>query len=187
SSMTKTASVLTSLLLLGIALATAASVGVTMRLNYLFVMSMVEDAEKKLLVGWGTVVADLWKASGLIFVPLLWRSKQYATAAAAALVWTLCFVWAVMSLLGAVGQERMATTGGRESVHARFADAQKELREVEARRRDVRTARPARELEALVSAGLSRTVSTGVRIRTVADASGNCAKPDRLTADACNE
>ncbi|MGH7486977.1 MAG: hypothetical protein ACREMY_15450, partial [bacterium] len=100
--------------------AIAASVGITMRLNYLFVVSMVEDAEKKLLVGWGTVIADLWKACGLIFVPLLWRWKQHATALAASLVWGLCFVWAVASLLGSVAQERMATTGGRETIHATY-------------------------------------------------------------------
>jgi phage host-nuclease inhibitor protein Gam len=188
--MSRAARILSVLVLATIALATAASVAVTMRLNYLFVTSMVDDAEKKLLVGWGTVIADLWKASGLIFVPLLWRWRQYATALAGALVWALCFVWAVVSLLGSVGQERMVATGGRESVHATFVDVEKELNELEGRRKSLRRARPARELEALVTGALSRTVSgitSSGRVRTVGDLSRDCIKPDRDTTEACNE
>jgi hypothetical protein len=170
-----------------LSLAIAVSVGITMRLNYLFVISMVADAEKKVLVGWGTVIADLWKACGLIFVALLWRWRQYARAIGAALVWALCFVWAVASLLGSVAQERMATTGSRDTIHMSYADVEKELAEVGAQRKSLRSVRSSTELDALIAAALSRTVIIGVRVRTVDDISKNCTKPDRATADACNE
>lgn len=140
--MSRTPYVLAGCLLCLLSLSIAGSVGITMRLNYLYVVSMVTDAEKKLLLGWGSVIADLWKASGLIFVPLLWRRKLYPTAAAAALVWVLCFVLAVASLLGSVAQVRMTATGGRETMHASYGDVEKELGEVEATRKVLRSARP---------------------------------------------
>jgi hypothetical protein len=170
-----------------LSLAIAVSVGITMRLNYLFVISMVADVEKKVLVGWGTVIADLWKACGLIFVGLLWRWRQYARAVAAAFVWLLCFVWALASLLGSVAQERMATTGGRDTIHMSYADVEKELSEVGAQRTSLRPTRSATELEALIAAGLLRTVIVGVRVRTADEVSKNCTKPDRATADTCKE
>jgi hypothetical protein len=56
-----------------------------MRLNYLYVISMKEDPEKKWLVGIGTALADLWKAAGL---PLLWRAKHRLLAIGGAFVWS---------------------------------------------------------------------------------------------------
>jgi hypothetical protein len=185
--MSRSADILTFLLLGLLSLAIAASVGITMRLNYLFVVSMVEDAEKKVLLGWGTVIADLWKACGLIFVPLLWRWKRYAMAGCAAFVWLLCFVWAVASLLGSVAHERMATTGGREIIHANYADTEKELIEAEEKRKGLRSARPASEIEALVGLALSRPLNVGARTRTVDELSRSCSKPDRVTAEMCSD
>ena len=51
----------------------------------------------------------------------------------------------------------------------------------------LRSARSSTEVEALIAAGLSRTVTVGARVRTVEDVSRNCTKPDRATADACKE
>ena len=102
-------------------------------------------------------------------------------------MWALCFVWAVASLLGSVAQERMTTTGGRDTIHMSYADVEKELAEVGAQRRLLRSARSSTEVEALIAAGLSRTVTIGARVRTVDDVSKNCTKPDRATADACND
>ena len=185
--MSRTAKSLALVMLVLLSLAIAVSVGITMRLNYLFVISMVADEEKKVLVGWGTVIADLWKACGLIFVPILWRWRQYGRAIGAAFVWALCFVWAVASLLGSVAQERMTTTGGRDTIHMSYTDVEKELAEVGAQRRLLRSARSSTEVEALIAAGLSRTITIGARVRTVDDVSKNCTKPDRTTADACND
>lgn len=174
--------------LLGLlALATAAAVAITMRLNYLFVVSMIEDNEKKILVGWGTVIADLWKACGLIFVPLFWRWKRRALACAATLVWLLCFVWAVATLLGSVAQERMMTTAGRETVHANYRDAERELTDLEQRRAKLPPARSIAEVEAALGAALVRPIATGTRVRTVDELSKNCSRPDRLTIEACQE
>ena len=165
----------------------AVSVGITMRLNFLFTVSMVQDPEKKLLFGYGSVIADLWKACGLIFVPLLWRQRKYASSIAAASVWSLCCAWAIASLLGTVAQERMAATGGRETIHASYTDAVKELAELEARFKSLRPTRLAAEIDALLAAALARTVTIGTRTRTVDDVAKNCTRPERLTATACEE
>jgi hypothetical protein len=81
----------------------------------------------------------------------------------------------------------MTTTGGRDTIHLSYADVEKELAEVGAQRTSLRSARSSTELEALIVAGLSRTVVVGVRVRTVDEVSRNCTKPDRVTADACKE
>lgn len=175
-------------LLLGLlAIATAVSVVITMRLNYLFVVSMVEDAEKKLLVGWGTVIADLWKACGLIFVPLLWRWKRHALAGAAAFVWTLCFVWAVATLLGSVAQERMATTGSRENLQANYREIEGQLIHLERQRAKLPATRTVAELEALLAAALARPIEIAGRIRTIDELSKACSRPERVTIDPCRE
>ena len=85
-------------------------------------------------------------------------------------------------------QERTTLTGSREAKHASYEDAQKELAEIERKRKGLRQHRSVGEVEAAIAGVLARPIMVGERVRgTVAALSTNCTKDDKRTAAACAE
>jgi len=77
------------------AVATAAMIGISMRLNFLFGAALGQTAEKALVFGGVSVIADAWKGLGPIFIWTLLRDRRIPSAAIASLVWFACFLFSV--------------------------------------------------------------------------------------------
>ena len=79
-------------------LATAAMLGISMRVNFLFGYSLGQTPERAEVFGWVSVISDLWKALGPIcFIALFRAKRQWAGIAASE-------IWAVLTLLRYVGR-----------------------------------------------------------------------------------
>ena len=155
---------------------------ISMHLNYLYNFSIGQTPEKAEIFARASVVADIWKGLGPVFIYALLRNRKPWPALAGALVWVACFAWGVSSALGLVAQDRMAITGGRETLHASYADTRKELDEKEAKRKSIQARRSSAEVEAAIAVVLARPISRG----TVGQITASCAKPDR-SIEACGE
>ena len=170
------------------AVATAAMIGISMRLNFLFGAALGQTAEKAMVFGCVSVVGDAWKGLGPIFIVTLLRDRRLASAAAASIVWSACFLFSVSSALGIAIQDRTSVTGGRETVQASYEDARAEIEEVEGKRKSLQQHRSAGEIEAVIASRLAEPVSSAQRVRgTVGSVSANCTKADTRTVESCAE
>jgi hypothetical protein len=168
--------------------ATTGMVAVSLRANYLFGYGFGQTPEKAQVFGWANVAADLWKVSGLIIVASLWRAKQIRFALTLVPIWLLCLLWGLTGAVGIYGQDRTALVGGREATAATYKDAEREVDEIEAKLKSLKSERTVAQIEAAIGAVLARPVMAGERIRgTVGKRSKNCTKEDKATAEACLE
>jgi hypothetical protein len=168
--------------------ATVLAVGISASLNYLFGAGLGQSEFEHYLFGGISVVADLWKALGPIIIHALVRGRRFVVALAAGAVWVACFTYAVSSALGLAAQNRMALTGGRDSVRAMYQSAVDELRETETKLSAVGAHRSPSEVEAAITATLARTISIPEHGRsTVGAASQNCSKLVPRAAEGCSE
>lgn len=100
----------------------------------------------------------------------------------------MCLSFSVSSAIGIYVQERTSLTGSREAKHASYEDAQKELAEIERKRKGLRQHRSVAEVEAAVAGVLARPIMVGERVRgTIGALSTSCTKDDRRTAASCAE
>ena len=174
--------------LIALSLATALMFAVSIRGNFLFGYSLGQTEEKRVLFGWANVAADVWKAFGLLAVSMLWRTKHRRAASIASVAWFMCLIFGINSALGIYVQDRAALTGARETTHATYKDAEKELAAVEERLLGRAQHRSVGEIDAAINAVLGRAVVAGDRVRgTVAVVSQNCTKIDARTKDACRD
>jgi hypothetical protein len=168
------------------AVATAAMLGISMRLNFLFGYSLGQTPEKALVFGWVSVISDAWKGLGPIFVRELFRAGRGWSAAGAASIWSVCFVYSVTSALGVAIEDRSNRTGSRETIVMNYEETVAEAKRLKEKRKGLRAHRPAPELEAAINALLLSPVESYQRIRgTIAGVSNNCQRPDTRTAEAC--
>ena len=169
-------------------IATAGMFVVSMRANYLYGYGIGQTPETQLAIAWANVGADVWKGFGLIVVVTLWRRHSRRAAAAVSLTWVVCLAFSVSSAIGIYVQERTALTSGREAKHASYADAVKELAEIEIRSKALGVHRPVAQVEAMIAGVLARPVTIGDRVRgTVGALSDNCARNETRTAADCVE
>jgi hypothetical protein len=168
--------------------ATGGMIAVSLRANYLFGYGFGQTPEKAHVFGFANVAADIWKAAGLIVITSLWRAKQKRFAITLMPVWLLCLLWGLASAIGVYAQDRTQLIGGREAKAASYQDAERELREIEARLQTLGSTRSTAQIDAAIAAVLARPVVVGERTRgTVGKLSSNCTKEDRLTAESCLE
>ena len=171
-----------------LSLATTGMFVVSMRANYLYGYGIGQTPETQLAIAWANVGADLWKGFGVIVVVALWRNARQRAAVAISLTWLVCLAFSVSSAIGIYVQERTALTNGREAKHASYADAQKELGEVETKIKGLGAPRAPAAVEAAIAGVLARAVAVGDRVRgTVGALSSNCEKNDTRTASDCVE
>jgi hypothetical protein len=176
------------LVIIVLGMATAGMAAVSLRANYLFGHGFGQTPEKAHVFGWANVAADLWKVSGLIVITALSRAKQKRFALSLAPIWLLCLLWGLTGAVGIYGQDRTALVGGREATAATYKDAEREVDEIEAKLKSLKSERTVAQIEAAIGAVLARPVMAGERIRgTVGKRSGNCTKEDKATAEACLE
>src|SRR5947209_5937658 len=116
-------------------LATAATIVISMRLNFLFGTALGQTADKALVFGCVSLVADAWKGLAPLFVFALLRERRLPSAAAGSIVWLVCFLFAVSSALGIAIQDRMTMTEGGEVLRAGYQDIRSELDQTEIKRR----------------------------------------------------
>src|SRR5262252_8255342 len=162
--------------------ATAVMFVVSSRGNYLYGYGLGQTPEKRELFAWANVAADIWKAFGLVAVGALWREKRRRAATVGSIAWFVCLVFGLNSALGVYVQDRTALTGTREAVHANYRDAEAEVAVVERQLVALSAHRSVGEIEALISAALSRGVNVGERVRgTIASVTFNCTKIDART------
>jgi hypothetical protein len=168
--------------------ATAGMFVVSMRANYLYGYGIGQSEETKRAIAWANVGADVWKGFGLIVVVTLWRNAWRRASVAVSLTWLVCLVFSVSSAIGIYVQERTALTSGREARHASYADAVKELAEIEGRSKTLGAHRPAAQVEATIAGVFARPVTIGNRVRgTVAALSDHCVRNESRTAADCVE
>ena len=175
------------LLIIG-GIATAAMLGISMRLNFLFGYSLGQTPEKAQVFGWVSVISDAWKGLGPIFVLALFRARRGWSAAGATSIWSVCFIYSVTSALGVAVEDRSNRTGSRETIVMNYDGTVAEAKRLEQKRKGLRAHRPAPELEAAINALLLSPVESYQRIRgVVAEVSNNCQRPDTRTAEACTK
>jgi hypothetical protein len=176
------------LVIVALSVATAGMFLISMRANYLYGRSIGQSAETQEALAWANVGADIWKAFGLIVVSVLWRSQWRRAAIVTCLTWFICLSFSISSAIGIYVQERTTLTGSREAKHASYEDAQKELAEIERKRKGLRQHRSVGQVEAAIAGVLARPIMVGERVRgTVSAFSTNCTKDDKRTAAACAE
>ena len=139
------------LLIIG-GIATAAMLGISMRLNFLFGYSLGQTPEKAQVFGWVSVISDAWKGLGPIFVLALFRARRGWSAAGAASIWSVCFIYSVTSALGVAVEDRSNRTGSRETIVMNYDETVTEAKRIEQKRKGLRAHRPAAELEAAINA-----------------------------------
>lgn len=170
-----------------LSVATAGIVAVSVRANYLFGYGFGQSPETAHVFGWANVAADLWKVSGPILIAGLWRAQRRRLAALLFPVWVLCLLWGMVGAIGVYAQDRTALIGGRENAAVSYADAEREISEIEKSLVGL-TPRTVAQVDASITAVLARPVKAGNRIRgTVGKVSDNCTRDERATADACLE
>jgi hypothetical protein len=166
--------------------ATATMFFISLRGNYLYGYGIGQSDEKRLLFAWANVAADVWKAFGLVAIALLWRARHRRVAFVGSLAWVVCLLSGINSAVGVYVQDRAALTGERQSKHATYRDAERELAETEAKRSGLASVRSVVELDALILAVLAQPVVVNDRVRgTIARLSADCHAPDARTAEAC--
>jgi hypothetical protein len=176
------------IVILALTLATAGIYAVSMRANYLYGASIGQSPETRFAIAWANVAADVWKGFGLVAVVALWRATWRRAALAMCLTWLVCLSFSVSSAVGIYVQERTTLTSGREAKHASYADAKKQLTQLEYKIRSLGSVGVAGQLEAAIDAVFARTVMSGDRVRgTVGTLSANCSKLDARTAADCTE
>lgn len=163
-----------------------AAIAISMTLNALFGMSLGQTELKQFLFAGVSVVADLWKALGPVFVQPLLSRRRVLAAGAGSIAWIACALYSMSSALGVVAQDRGTLTGGRETLRASYETTSAELDRAEGKRGQLSSTRSVRELEAVIEVALSQPVRVQERVRgTVASLSDHCAKMDARTVDAC--
>ena len=168
--------------------ATAAMLGISMRLNFLFGSSLGQTPEKAWVFGWVSVISDAWKGLGPISILALFRARHRWSTAGAALIWIVCFSYSVTSALGVAVEDRSTRTGSRETIVMNYEETITEMGRLEKRRTGLRAHRTAAELEAAINALLLRPVESNQRIRgTVGEISNNCQRVASRTTEACAE
>lgn len=129
------------------------------------------------------VCADTWKAAGPIFIAALWRERRRLPTLLAALVWLVCFVFAISAALGLAARNRSALVGGQETLRAQYENAVAELSEIERRRANLGEPRSVSEREAEILVIFAKPLPGG----TVATLSDECNKDHwRTRADCAN-
>ena len=168
--------------------ATAGMVAVSLRANYLFGYGFGRTSETAHVFGWANVAADVWKVLGLIVIASLWRGKQRRVALSLVPIWALCLMWGLAGAIGVYAQDRTALVGNREAASATYKDAEQNLAEIDGQLKALRSHRSSAEVEAAIAHVLARPVIVNERVRgSVGKLWTNCAKPDRLTTEACQE
>lgn len=167
--------------------ATAGMVAVSIRANYLFGYGFGQSPERAQIFGWANVSADVWKVFGLILIGNLWQFGHKRLAGILFPIWVLCLLWGMIGAIGVYAQDRSALVGARNSLATAYADAEREIDEIERKLADLPT-RTVAQVDAAIAAVFARPVRNGDRIRgTVGKISSNCEREDRATADACLE
>ena len=169
-------------------LATAAMLGISMRVNFLFGYSLGQTLERAEVFGWVSVISDLWKALGPICFIALFRAKRQWAGSAASAIWAACLLYSVTSAVGAAIEDRSSRTGNRETLVLNYDEFTAEAKRLEGKRNGLRKRRPAPIVEAAIKALLMRPVESYRRTpSTVGEASANCQHADQRTTDACAE
>lgn len=166
-------------------IATVAMLLISMRLNFLFGYSLGQTPEKATVFGWVSVISDAWKALGPIFILALYRAERRWSGLGAAVIWSVCFFYSVSSALGVAIEDRSSRTGRRETIVMNYDETVAETKRLEEKRKRLRAHRSGPELEAAIAAALLRPVENYQHMRTVAEISTNCQRPDPRTAEAC--
>ena len=168
-------------------LATAAMLGISMRVNFLFGYSLGQTPERAEVFGWVSVTSDLWKALGPICFIALFRARRQWAGAAASAIWAACLLYSVTSAVGAAIEDRSSRTGHRETLVLNYDEFTAEAKRLEDKR-DGLHQRPAPIVEAAINALLMRPVEGNRRTpSTVGEISANCRHADQRTTDACAE
>ena len=94
-------------------LATAAMLGISMRVNFLFGYSLGQTPERAEVFGWVSVISDLWKALGPICFIALFRARRQWAGMAASAIWAACLLYSVTSAVGAAIEDRSSRTGNQ--------------------------------------------------------------------------
>ena len=182
--MTRGTSIVTRWMAIGLlAAATGMMFLISLRANYLYGYGIGQTDEKRALFAWANVAADVWKAFGLVAISVLWRNRHWHIALAGAIAWFICLLSGVNSAIGVYVQDRAAVTGLRETQHATYRDAERDLAHVEEKLSKLGHHRSTGELHALIAAALARPIIAGDRVRgTVGKLSSDCKTADLRTA-----
>ncbi len=181
----KSSRVMRWIVLLALSAATALMYVISLRGNYLYGYGLGQTPEKRVLFAWANVAADIWKGFGLVAIVLLWSTHK-RMAFLASLAWLVCLATGVNSAIGVYVQDRAALTGTRDATHTSYAEAERELADIEKRISVLGRQRSVPQAEAAIAALFAKPVMINERVRgTVGSISSNCTKHDSRTAAAC--
>lgn len=152
-------------------------------INFVAASQYGKTTIEALAFGGLAISADIWKATGPVFVAALWRAKRRSASVIAGLVWVCCFTFALSAAMGLAAQNRTQLTAEREGVGITYRSKEKELRDLEVQRSRLGTQRSPAEVHAAIEVSLARPVSTG----TVDILSKSCTKDHWRTRIACSD
>ncbi len=128
------------------ALAAAAMLCISMRVNFLFGYSLGQTVERAEVFGWVSVISDFWKALGPIFIVVLFRTKRRWATVAASTIWGACFLYSVTSAVGAAIEDRSSRTGNRETIVMNYDEFTADAKRLEEKRNRLARIAPLRSL-----------------------------------------
>ena len=134
------------------------------------------------------VIADIWKALGLIVIAGLLRQRHRLIAGLLFMLWTVALAFGVASSIGLYVQDRTALIGGRESQSATLRNVEQELAEEETKFRRLGVAGDVTQIEAAIEAMFAKPVKVADRVRgTVGSFTERCTKVDARIASDCHQ
>jgi hypothetical protein len=152
-------------------------------INFVAASQYGKSAIEALAFGGLAISADIWKATGPVFVAALWRAKRRSASLIAGLVWVCCFTFALSAALGLAAQNRSQLTAGSEGIGITYRSTEKELRELEDQRSRLGAQRSPGEVQAAIEASMARPAGAG----TVGTLSTSCTKDHWRTRTACGD
>ncbi len=102
--------------------------------NYLFGASLGRSPREAMLYGGVGVLAVALNALAPFYISWALAASRRMTAAAIAVLWALCLIYATTSALGFAAQNREGVVVSRQVTHEAYEDTRRELLDLEARR-----------------------------------------------------
>lgn len=156
-------------------------------LSFIFCHSLGGTPVESLAYGSAAAGFDILKALAPFYAAWHWRNRQWVGVGAALLLWVVGVTVSVTSAMGLAAQNRLGKSADHTARQAHYRDTQEQLREAQKKLTSLPAARPAQEAEATLQAALTKPITIGKRVRTIAAHTDACSRPDRLTADACTD
>ena len=163
-----------------------AVLGLSMRMNYQFGITLAGNVMSAQLLGLLSLAADGLKAVLPVAIGRQWRARQWWRVGVGTVLFALVLTYGFMSALGFAAQGRGEMMGAREQSHATYGEADGQVKTVQEKFAALGRLRNMGEVEADLRGVLREKIWPATRNCSKAagqEAKALCERYDRLTAE----